>query len=134
MIGNCWKFSNRNHSRTNYPAGKSNFKALKKIDWRVKLLDVKDLVSNFIKYRFSLKTSPPLTEKQNLKISQNYGKIRICLQEFREDTHRQRFLPTKFNAHTEASGEYNISVKGRPLSLIKTISFLRIDLIWTSIV
>jgi len=93
------------------------------------LFDVEDLVSNFIRYRFSLKTSSPLTDKQNLKISQNYEKIRICLQEFREDTHRQRFLPTVFNARTEASGEYNISVKGRPLSLSNTLSLLRIDLI-----
>jgi hypothetical protein len=50
---------------------------------------------------FSLKTNPSLTKKTS-KISQNYEKIRICLQEFLEDTHRQSFLPIKFDARTEA--------------------------------
>jgi len=37
---------------------------------------------SLIRYRFSLKTSPPLIEKQNSKISQNYEEIRIIFQEF----------------------------------------------------
>jgi len=88
------------------------------------LLDVEDLVSNSIRYRFSLKTNPSLTENQNSKISQNYEKIRICLQEFLEDTHRQSFLTTKFDLRTEArSGDY-ISVIARQLSLSNTISVI----------
>jgi len=69
------------------------------------LLDVDDLGSNFVRYRFPLKTNFCLTEKQNSEICQNFEKIRICFQESVEETHRQSCLPTKFDARTEASGQ-----------------------------
>jgi hypothetical protein len=88
------------------------------------LLDVEDLVSNSIRYSFSLKTNPSLTEKQNSRISQNYEKIRIYLQEFLEDTHRQSCLPIIFDARTDAWSGDNISVIPRQLSLSNTISVI----------
>jgi hypothetical protein len=88
------------------------------------LLDVEDLGSKFVRYRFPLKTNRCLTEKQNSKISRNFRKIWICFQESVEETHRQSCLPTKFDVRTEPSGQDVIWVTARQVSLSNTISVI----------